>query len=221
MGMKYMGIGMALAVMAICFAPIGFSQSYPTTTSPLWVSSPPSSIAGLLPQTFYSRAFSVIRSQPLSITGQQVNITPGSVQTYNIVLTAPYLGSYDSHVGNLTTRYGAVAMVDSNNNVVSESGFTLVNETYTKAFTVTIPTGSYVDYVIVAGITETRQHFTGTTWVIDYNNKVIQQEAYALTSKVVVPGSAAASPISFSSILSQLVAIITSILNAFKALFGL
>lgn len=189
--------------------------SSPPTTNP------PNSFSSLISQLidFLNQVFATLKALfGLSIVGEQ-NVNPGSVQTYNIFLNEPYPGSYDYTQGNYTERYCAVALVDNNQNVLSESGFTKCNISYAKNFTATMPTGVFSNYAIVAVMTETRQHYDIATssWVVDYQNKIIQREALSLTSKVVVPPVSTTAPFSFASIIQAIIDWIRSIF----AMFGL
>lgn len=153
---------------------------------------------------FLSETFAKLKEAlGLSISGATI-VNPGATQAYVISMPEPYAGSYDYTQGKYTTRYCGAGLVDKNNVVISETGFTPCTTGYNKTFSANIPAGKYTDYVVVAVMTETKQNYANGVWTTEYQNKVIQQEALSITSKVVVPPTTTTAPTGIGAFLAQL-----------------
>ncbi len=159
-----------------------------------------------------------------NVTGP-ATVDAGSTQTYNAILTEPYAGSYDQSTGILTSRYCGMALVNGAQAVISETGFTACTTGYTKAWTLTMPPNAFTNYAVIAVMTENKQHYSSGTWVVDYTNKVIQQAALGVTSKVVAAPIGTTAPAGFGGIISQIGSFIGGIFSTLASwlhtMFGL
>jgi len=199
----------------VCAQPGACYKCVLASPTPPPVISPPTGFSSLISQLldFLNQVFTSLKSAlGLSIVGG-TTVNPGSIQSYNINMVEPYPGNYDYSQGVFTDRYCGVALMNNKQEVVSESGFTKCTTNYITTFTATMPSGQFTDYAIVAAMTETKQHYDGTKWVMDYTNKIIQKEALSLTSKVIVPPGSTTPP-SFASIIQGIIDWITNLFRS-------
>jgi hypothetical protein len=117
-----------------------------------------------------------------------------------------------------------MALVNEAQAVISETGFTSCTSSYSKSWTLTMPSNTFANYAVIAVMTETKQHYSGT-WIVDYSNKVIQQAALGVTSKVVATPQVPVAPGSFADIMTSIASFIAGIFSTLATwlhnLFGL
>jgi hypothetical protein len=147
--------------------------------------------------------FAKLQASALSIAGP-AQLTPGTTATYQVRLDAPYAIQNDSSQGVYMQRWCDVALVGKTGSVVSETGFAPCADAYARDYTVSLPAGSYQDYLVVAVMVETRQDYVNGGWKTTYEQSVIQKESFEVTGRVLEKPTQGSAPQGILGVLSRL-----------------
>jgi hypothetical protein len=183
----------------------------PLINSPLNLAMPASWLANVINQLsiFLSKTFTTLFT--FSIVGP-TTITPGQALAYQLSLAEPYPVRADYTQGVYEQRWCSAALIDKNQNIINELPFENCTGTWNKTYTITVPSGAYTDYAIVAVMLETRQDYANGAWTTTYQNQVVSKESLSLTSKVLIAPTTANKPSAWSSFWTGLIAWFKSIL---------
>jgi hypothetical protein len=178
------------------------------------IATAPKPVDAAKPTSFWSSLIDFIKQSFARLFSLQIvgdgRIEPGTAATYTISLAAPYPIQNDYTKGVYEQRWCNTALADASGNILQEIGVESCQDEYKKAATFTMPAGNFNDYVVIAGMKETKQVWQSSAWTTVYSNKDIAQESLSVTSKVLIAPVDAAKPTSFWS----------SIWNFIKSIFG-
>ena len=140
-------------------------------------------------------------------------VSPNTQQTYDVSLNAGTSLDSDHSDGTVAVRYCSVALINRNGDVLEETGFEDCVDSYSKSFTVNLP--SKIDnLVVVAVMVESKGNYNVATNEWEWGEyDVIVKDALNVKTKAPAPSFTPEPP-------SFIKNFINTILNFLRGLFG-